>query len=166
MADLHLSEAPVARAAMLIRRPVDVVFTAFVDPAFTTRFWFSRSSGRLEAGKQICWDWEMYGHSVTVDVLAIEANRRILIAWGGYGTMTTVEWAFTARPDGTTFVSITNAGFSGEGDAVAHQALDSTEGFTLVLVGAKALLEHNIELRLVPDRFPDQHVHSTNAGED
>jgi hypothetical protein len=34
----------------------------------------------------------------------------------------------------------------------------STEGFTLVLAGLKALLEHNIILNLVPDRFPDAHV--------
>jgi hypothetical protein len=32
---------------MLIRRPVEEVFNAFVDPTVTTRFWFSRSSGQL-----------------------------------------------------------------------------------------------------------------------
>jgi len=42
---------PSARAAeMLVRKPVGEVFEAFVDPAITSRFWFTRSSGRLEAG--------------------------------------------------------------------------------------------------------------------
>jgi hypothetical protein len=65
-----------------------------------------------------------------------------------------VEWLFTPRADNTTFVSITNAGFSGDGDEIVKQAIESTEGFTLVLAGLKALLEHNIILNLVPDRFP------------
>jgi hypothetical protein len=33
--------------------------------------------------------------------------------------------------------------------------MDSTEGFTLVLAGLKALLEHGVKLNLVSDRFPD-----------
>jgi len=32
--------------------------------------------------------------------------------------------------------------------------LRSTGGFTIVLAGLKALLEHNIQLNLVADRFP------------
>ena len=38
---------PIAKAQMLIRKPVSEVFTAFVDPAVTTRFWFTKSSGQL-----------------------------------------------------------------------------------------------------------------------
>ena len=41
-----------ARAEMLIRRPAAEVFAAFVDPAVTTRIWFTKSSGRLEPGKR------------------------------------------------------------------------------------------------------------------
>jgi hypothetical protein len=31
---------------------------------------------------------------------------------------------------------------------------DSTQGFSLVLAGVKALLEHDIRLNLVADRYP------------
>jgi hypothetical protein len=55
--------APIAKAEMLIRRPVAEVFEAFVDPAVTSRFWFTRSTGRLEVGRRVRWDWEMYGRS-------------------------------------------------------------------------------------------------------
>jgi len=68
---------------------------------------------------------------------------------------TTVEWRFDARADDTTFVSVTESGFSGDGDAVAGQAIDSSGGFTLVLAGLKALPEHNVVLNLVADRFPE-----------
>jgi uncharacterized protein YndB with AHSA1/START domain len=99
----------------------------------------------------------MYNHSIWVSVKAIEENKRILIEWGAYGTPTSVEWGFTSRVDNTTFVSVTNSGFSGDGDGVVKQALDSTGGFALVLAGAKAFLEHNITLNLIADRFPDGH---------
>jgi len=146
---------PVAKAAMLVRRPVAQVFEAFVDPAITSKFWFTRGSGRLEPGKTVRWEWEMYGVSADVAVKAVEPNRRITVEWSAYGAPTTIEWTFTARPDGTTFVDIANAGFSGDLAEVAQHAISSTEGFTLVLAGLKALLEHGVELNLVRDRFPD-----------
>ena len=54
-------------------------------------------------------------------------------------------------------VSITNSGFAGDGNEVVRQALDSVGGFSLVLCGAKALLEHNLLLNLIADRYPDGH---------
>ena len=75
---ITLTRAPVVQTQMLIRRPVAEVFRAFVDPAVTTKFWFTRSSGRLEAGKHVTWDWEMYGVSAKVTVKEIQTDRRIL----------------------------------------------------------------------------------------
>jgi len=49
----QLSHVPVTKTGMLIRRPVAEVFEAFVNPNITTRFWFTRSSGRLESGKAV-----------------------------------------------------------------------------------------------------------------
>ena len=154
---MEISTVPIATTAMLIRKPVAEVFEAFVNPAITSKFWFTKGSDRLQAGKQIRWDWEMYSHSEQVSVKAIEENKRILIEWDSYGTLTPVEWLFTSRSDNTTLVTITNSGFGGDGDEVVKQALDTTEGFVLVLAGAKAYLEHNICLNLVADRFPEGH---------
>ena len=147
---MNIEQVPIAKAAMLIRRPVDHVFEAFIDPAITTKFWFTKSSGRLEAGKQIRWDWEMYGVHAQVTVKTIEPNQRIVIEWP-----TTAQWVFKARADNTTFVSITEQGFSGTPDEMVEAALGSTAGFTMVLCGLKAFLEHNIALNLVADRFAD-----------
>jgi uncharacterized protein YndB with AHSA1/START domain len=146
--------AVTAKAAMLIRKPIHEVFEAFVDPAITTKFWFTKSSGRLAPGAQARWEWEMYGASTEVTVQAFEQDKRLLIEWSGYEAPNTVEWLFTPLTADTTFVSITNAGFSGDAEAVAAQAVDSTGGFTMVLAGLKALLEHGIQLNLVADRFP------------
>ncbi len=153
---MNLQKPPVAKTEMLIRKPAAEVFRAFVDPSVTTRFWFTRSSGPLEAGQSVRWDWEMYGVSTQVIVKTIEKDKRIRIDWDDPPTQ--VEWLFSPRPDGTTFVTITSSGFAGSGDAVVSQALDSMGGFSFVLAGVKALLEHGIELNLVPDHAPDKHV--------
>ena len=154
MDNLQLKQVPVTRTGMLIRRPAADVFEAFVNPDITTKFWFTKSSGRLEVGKQVEWDWEMYSISIEVTAKVIEPNKRIVIEWPGYSGPTVVEWTFSPQKDDTTFVSITEAGFTGDGDELVKQVTDSTQGFTLVLAGLKAFLEHNIRLNLVADRFP------------
>ena len=64
-----------AKAEMLIRKPVAKVFEAFINPEITTQFWFTKSSGKLEAGKQVTWTWEMYNVSVQVNVKEVEENK-------------------------------------------------------------------------------------------
>ncbi len=151
---MKIEQTTSVKAEMLIRRPVAEVFEAFVDPVVTTKFWFTKSSGRLETGKQIRWDWEMYNASAQVTVKAVDQNKRILVEWAAYGN-TTIEWLFYPQADDTTFVSITNAGFGGDADEIVRNAIDSMGGFTMVLCGLKALLEHNIILNLVADRFSE-----------
>src|SRR5436309_8434088 len=107
MDNLQLKQVPITKTGMLIRKPVADGFEAFINPDITTKFWFTKGSGRLEAGKQVQWEWEMYGISIPVTAKAIEANRRIVVEWPGYGGLTTVEWTFASQKDGTTFVGIT-----------------------------------------------------------
>lgn len=148
--------APVAEAGMLIRRPVTEVFEAFVDPAITSRFWFTKGDGRLEPGARVRWDWEMYGVGTDVVVKAVEPNRRILIDWDNQATPSEVEWIFEARGD-ETWVQVFNRGFSDDDEGVSG-AIGSTDGFALVMAGAKIWLEHGIDPRFVPDRHPDARV--------
>lgn len=150
---MNLQAAPVARTEMLIRKPVEQVFEAFVDPAITSRFWFTRGSSRLQEGRTVTWHWDMYGVSAEVAAKAVEPLRRILIEWP-----TPIEWTFAPRQDGTTFVTITASGFSGSDDEKVAQAIDSMGGFSFALAGCKALLEHGVELGLVADHNPDAHV--------
>ena len=83
MDNLQLKQVPIAKTGMLIRKPVADVFKVFINPDITTKFWFTKSSGRLEVGKQVQWDWEMYGISIPVTAKVIEANKRIVIEWAG-----------------------------------------------------------------------------------
>jgi uncharacterized protein YndB with AHSA1/START domain len=152
---MTFKNAPIVKTQMLIRKPAEDVFEAFVNPAITTKFWFTRSTGKLEAGKQVRWEWEMYGVSADVRVKSMERPGRILIEWND--PPLPVEWQFTPRPDGTTLVTISNWGFCGSDDEVVKQALDSMGGFSFLLAGLKALLERNVALNLVGDHYPDAH---------
>lgn len=51
MKNPQVTQPAAAKTAMLIRRPVETVFEAFVNLEITTRFWFTKSSGPLESGK-------------------------------------------------------------------------------------------------------------------
>lgn len=144
---------PVVDAQMLIRRPVVDCFEAFVNPEITTKFWFTKSSGRLALGKKIRWDWEMFGVGDSLTVKEFEENRRILIQWES--DPTTVEWCFEAHGPEATLVKISNWGFVGDRDEVLSQAIDAKGGYAMVLAGLKAWLEYGIELNLIRDQFPN-----------
>ena len=151
---LQLKEVPIAKVGMLIRKPSAEVFEAIVNPTITTQFWFTKSSGRLEAGKNVTWIWEMYNHSVVVNIREIEQDKSILMDWGNYSSYTTVKWLLTPFGKDATYLTVINSGFEGDGDKVMKDALDSQGGFTWVVAGLKCFLEHGICLNLIADAFP------------
>jgi uncharacterized protein YndB with AHSA1/START domain len=154
MANRELTRKPIAKTGMLIRKPVEQVFEALVNPGITTKFWFSKGSGRLEVGKAIKWEWESHGVSIDVTPKVVESNKRVVIEWPGYSGPTTVEWTFQPIPDGTTFVRVQESGWTGDADKLMRYVADSTQGFTLMLAGMKAMLEYNVRLNLTADRYP------------
>ncbi len=138
---------------MLIRKPIEDVFDAFIKPEITTHFWFTKSSGKLEAGKTIIWTWEMYDVSSEVQVLEIVPSRIIKTKWGS--PKTNVDYEFKEMQDGT-LVTIKSYGYSQEGEDLLRVINDNTGGFTTVLDSCKAWLEHGINLNLIQDKFPKE----------
>ncbi len=151
--NLQLTQLPTMTVGMLIRRPPAEVFEAFVDPAVTTRFWFTHSTGKMTSGADLRWEWEMYGVSTPVSVQEVEDDRRILFTWND-DKPTTVELRFIPWENDTTYVRVTETGFAGSGDDVLAHVAASTGGFTTVLCALKALLEHGIVLTVVADHHP------------
>ncbi|NSL85949.1 SRPBCC family protein [Chitinophaga solisilvae] len=147
-------ENQITETAMLIRKPVAQVYEAFIDPAVTTKFWFTKSTGRLDEHQEVEWTWEMYNVSSPAKVISLTPNEKIIIEWGKGDDATTVEWTFKPLGPGQTFVEILQYGFKGDTNAIVRQIRDTTGGFCWVLAGLKAYLEYNIQLNLVGDRFP------------
>lgn len=149
---MKISDFPITEAQMMIRKPVSVVFNAFIRPEITTKFWFTRSSGPLEEGKEVKWEWEMYDVSDTIKVNEIIPDQKISIEWDN--RTTNVDFEFTALTGDTTYVVIRNYGFPQTGDELIQAVINNTGGFTTVLDGLKAYLEFGIELGLIKDKFP------------
>ncbi|WP_114791954.1 SRPBCC family protein [Niabella yanshanensis] len=136
---------------MLVRKPVQIVFNAFIDPLITTKFWFTKSSGPLQEGTTVTWEWEMYQVSSNVTTKKIIPGQFISTEWGDPAT--TVDYEFNALTEDTTYVVIKNYGFNLSGEALIAAVMNNTGGFTTVLDGLKAYLEYGIELHLVGDKF-------------
>ena len=94
----------------------------------------------------------MYRFSTKVFVREIVPNKLISIDWGEPAT--TVDFCFTAITDVRTLVVIKHYDFDLTGEDLMNAIKDSTSGFTTVLDGMKAWLEHNITLNLILDKFP------------
>jgi uncharacterized protein YndB with AHSA1/START domain len=153
MTSLQLTYVPTVKVGMLIRKPTGEVFQALVDPAITTRFWFSKSSGKVTPGANLDWEWEMYGVSTRVSVKEVEPDSRIVFEWND-DKPTTVEFRFIPWGDDATYVQVTETGLSGDGDELVAHVADSTDGFSMVLSALKALLEHDVVLTVVLDHLP------------
>ncbi|WP_415327408.1 SRPBCC family protein [Chryseobacterium sp. MMS23-Vi53] len=141
------------QAQMLIRKPIEKVFEAFINPEITTNFWFTKSTGKLEEGKTVIWEWEMYGAKTNVNVLEIVQNQSIKTEWGEPST--NVDYEFKEMEKGT-LVVIKSYGYSQTGEDLLKVINDNTRGFTTVLDGCKAFLEYGINLRLIEDKFPSK----------
>ncbi|WP_040808947.1 SRPBCC domain-containing protein [Nocardia concava] len=154
MAEFVLTQAPVAYACMIVRTSAGEAFRAFADPAVTSRFWYSKSSGPMTDGATLRWEWETYGAATDVRVERVEQDRLIRFQWGNYEQPTTVEIRFTPHATDATFVEVTESGFHGSGDAAIGWVNDSVGEYTSALCGMKALLEHGIELNATGEHHP------------
>jgi len=151
---------PAVEVQMKIRKPVSEVFQAFIDPEITTNFWFTKSSGKLEVGKTVTWEWEMYTISTSVLTKEIQTDKLISTEWGS--PPTTVDYIFQSLSDGSTYLTIKNYGFDQEGEELISAIKDNTGGFTTVIDGLKAYLEHGIRLNLIGDKFPKEVMNHGN----
>jgi uncharacterized protein YndB with AHSA1/START domain len=140
---------PIARASMLVRKPAAEVYEAFIEPAQLTRFWLARASARLSAGASVEWEFMVPGARDRVSVRELLPNERIAISWSDGSE---VEWTFAPVDDGSTIVSVRHSGFSGDAREACEMALESTQGFTIVLCALKALLETGSPAQLVHDK--------------
>jgi uncharacterized protein YndB with AHSA1/START domain len=136
-----------AHTEMLIRKPVEEVFDAFVDPAKLESFWLTKASGPLAPGARVDWDFMVPGASEMVTVTSLVANEELSFTWSDELAITML---FQPHVGIGTRVTVTVSGFSGR--EVSAQAVDATEGFTIVLCDLKCLLETGHSGNMVRDK--------------
>ena len=137
----------IAKATMLIRRPVAEVFDAFVDPDKITKFWLEATTGPLTKDAQVSWRFMVPGATEVVTVTAFEDQRCIAFDWSD-GISVNME--FKDHGNRTTRLAVEVIGFQ-NGHAV-DQVVNATEGFSIVLCDLKTLLETGRSASLVRDK--------------
>jgi uncharacterized protein YndB with AHSA1/START domain len=154
--NLRLTSVPSVKVGMLIRRPPADVFQAIVDPAVTTKIWFTKSTGSMTPGAELLWEWNMYEVSSQISVELVEQDSRVRFRWSGYvpDRPTTVEFRLIPWKEGT-YTEVTETGFTGTGDQLVRYVTDSTSGFTFLVSSLKALLEFDVVLGVVADAHPN-----------
>ena len=143
-----------AKARIRIRRSPSEVFTAFADASAMSKFWFTRRDDGLKEGESFSWFIGGGEDAISFDVRVPELNQpnKIVIEWGHDDDIhTQVTWSFEKTEDGDTILTIEESGFTGSSDAIIERTLDSTGGFNQVIVAAKALIEHGVEVNVVAD---------------
>ena len=136
---------------MLVWRPVAEVFNAFIDPSITSKFWFTRSSGPLEEGKTVIWEWEINDASALVKVDEIIINKLIRLNWEH--PIPIVEIEFITYGDQATLVIIRNFTVNLVVGEIVDEIVECTSNLTSVLDGLKAYLEHDTNLNLIRDKL-------------
>ena len=135
------------KVALKIQKPVHEVFEAIVDPAKMSNYFISKSTGRIEEGKTLTWQFPEFDMKFPVRIGKVEKDKYISYYWDGAmdGTETLVE--ITLKPmENDTFVTITEK--SRDSDENGLKWLRSnTEGWANFLACLKAYLEYGINLR-------------------
>jgi uncharacterized protein YndB with AHSA1/START domain len=128
-----------------ILKPVHEVFDAVVDPHKMSNYFISGASGPIKVGR-VEWEFGDVGAKVSIDVLEVEENRKIVLESSALGPRlrTTIGFA----PDGpdATVVTVTESAFPLTEEGI-KLALGQNAGWTYTLCGLKAYVQLGINLR-------------------
>jgi uncharacterized protein YndB with AHSA1/START domain len=135
------------KAALKISKPIDEVFEAIVDPAKMSRYFIATSTGRMESGKTVTWQFPEFDLKFPVRVQKVTDPNYISYCWDDMdGTETLVEISLKTKEDDTTFVSIREKGRDNDEKGI-EWLRRNTEGWANFLACLKAYLEYGINLR-------------------
>jgi uncharacterized protein YndB with AHSA1/START domain len=128
-----------------ILKPVNEVFDAVVDPQKMSNYFVSSASGPIKVGK-VEWEFGDVGAKVSIDVLEVEDNRKIVLESSALGPRIRTTIKFAPDGPGATVVTITESKFPLTEEGV-KLALGQNAGWTYTLCGLKAYVQFGINLR-------------------
>lgn len=141
-------KTPEVNAAIQISKPIHEVFEAIVDPAQMTNYFISKSSGRMQSGTQLMWEFPEFEDAYPVRVGEIAPNELIQFFWDVDGTECLVEIKLsTGRENNTTVVRVSEKGDQPDAGKALKFITGNTEGWANFLACLKAWLEYGINLR-------------------
>ncbi|WP_320814772.1 SRPBCC domain-containing protein [Flavobacterium sp.] len=132
--------------ALQISKPIEVVFEAIVNPEKMTNYFISKSSGLMEEGKELIWNFPEFNMDYPIRVGKIENNKYISYYWKVNEEELFVEISLESQKNSTTLVSISEKSMLNNEEGLKWLSGNSF-GWSNFLACLKAYLEYNINLR-------------------
>ena len=132
--------------ALQILKPIQDVFEAIVSPTKMTHYFISKSSGKMEEGKQLIWQFPEFDSDFPIRVDKIEKDKYISFYWKIDEFELLVEIKLTTIDGNNTLVAITEKSRKND-EAGINWLKRNTEGWANFLACLKAYLEYGINLR-------------------
>jgi uncharacterized protein YndB with AHSA1/START domain len=133
--------------SLKIQKSLHDVFEAIVDPAMMSNYFISKSTGRIEEGKILTWQFPEFDMKFPVRIDKVEKDKYVSWYWGNVEDKveTKVEISLQQMNDGV-FVTVIEK--SRDNDAAGIKWLaGNTGGWANFLACLKAYLEYGINLR-------------------
>jgi uncharacterized protein YndB with AHSA1/START domain len=141
-----MTEEPLEiHVALQLQRTADVIFEAIVDPDKMSNYFISKSTGRMEEGKTLTWNFPEFEAGFPVRIGTIEQDHVIAYSWDVDGRDHLCTITLKPEADGSTVVAVTEKAITGTGNIAWLQG--NTEGWANFLACLKAYLEYGINLR-------------------
>jgi len=135
------------KVAIQIRKPAREVFEAIVDPKKMSNYFISKSSGRMEEGKQLVWRFPEFDVDFPIRVGKIEKDR--YVSWyyrAADGKELIGEITLTPKDGDATVVTVTEKGMENDEEGL-RWLMGNSAGWGNFLACLKAYLEYGINLR-------------------
>ena len=98
------------KASLKIQKPIREVFEAIVNPAKMSNYFISKSTGRMEEGKTLTWQFPEFDIEFPVEIKKIEEGKYISYSWDDWednSIQTLVEIKLEPKGNDETFVTVT-----------------------------------------------------------
>lgn len=132
-----------AKASIGIQKPIEEVFEGIVNPEMMVNYFISKSSGRMEPGQEIYWEFPEFDGSYPVSVREIRKDEYISFVWDPDSF---VEIKLESLTNGDTVVRVFEEGHQPDDEGIKW-AIGQSEGWANFLACMKAWLEYGIHLR-------------------
>jgi uncharacterized protein YndB with AHSA1/START domain len=132
--------------ALQISKPIEVVFEAIVNPEKMSNYFISKSSGFMEEGKVLIWNFPEFNMDYPIRVGKIEKNKYVSYYWEVDQEELFVEISLELQKNGSTLVTVSEKEMPNNEVGLKWLSGNSF-GWSNFLACLKAYLEYNINLR-------------------
>lgn len=132
-----------AQATLQIQKPVSEVFEAIVNPSHITKYFISESSGRMETGKELIWEFGDFPGKFPVKVTDVQIDQSVSFIWDEETLVTII---LESHSENSTVVKVTE-GEKNLSEENLKWLIGNTFGWGNFLDCMKAYLEYGINLR-------------------